>query len=70
MPKAHQATIKGRKPLAAKVKFKLGGRKSTVSALNLSTEELLERLARGGKDVGKIVQVLDMRKVSRPAGSV
>ena len=70
MPKTRVASRKGQKPKPVQVPFKLGGRKSTVSALSLSNDELLERLAKGGKDVRKIVQVLDARGVERPAKTV
>lgn len=65
MPKNRVIRSKGRKPDPVTTSFKLGGRKSGVSALSLSTEELLERLAKGGKEVVKIVQVLDQRGVVR-----
>ena len=65
MPKSRTAAAKGQKAVPLQVPFKLGGRKSTVSALRLSTDELLERLAKGGKDVSKITTVLDQRGVVR-----
>lgn len=64
MSKTRRVAAKGQKSVPVRVKFKLGGRKSTVSALDLTTDELLERLAKGGKDSGNITQVLDQRGIT------
>ena len=66
MPKQRRTASKGQKAVPVQTKFKLGGRKSTTSALHLTNDELLARLEKGGKDVGKITTVLDQRGVSRP----
>ena len=66
MSKTRERRSAGQKAVPVRVKFKLGGRKSAVSALHLSTDELLTRLEKGGKDSCKITQVLDMRGVSYP----
>lgn len=64
MPKVRQLRSKGQKAVPKHIPFKLGGRKGTTSALMLSTEDLLKRYEKGGKDVTKIVQVLAMRGIA------
>jgi len=63
MPKQRAAAAKGQKAVPVTTKFKLGGRKSTTSALSLTDDELIARLEKGGKDVTKIIAVLDSRGV-------
>ena len=70
MPKTRKAKPRGYagKSTALRIKFKLGGRKSSTSALSLSNEELLEKYFSPNmpKDRPKILQVLKMRKVEIP----
>lgn len=64
MPKSKVlADSKTRKMVTKQVKFKLGNRKSTVSASSLSTDELRERFANGSnkRDRPNIAQVLHQR---------
>lgn len=68
MPKTRHAKVRGgstHKADALTFKFKLGGRKSSTSALALSSDELLKRFftLKKGKDRQKIQQVLQARKV-------
>lgn len=73
MPKAKVANERGsRKTRNAHSKFKLGGRKSNVSALSLSTDELLKKFDKPsrGRDKGKIQQVLHMRGILDIKGAV
>ena len=68
MPKTRNAKRRGgsmAKSDPLRFKFKLGGRKSSVSALRLSDDELLKKFFSPGKskDKQKIQQVLQARKV-------
>lgn len=67
MPKTRKAKPRGsvvQKADPLRFKFKLGGRKSSTSALSMSTKALVEKLNTAqGKDKQKIVQVLNMRNV-------
>jgi len=66
MPKGKQPLKAGsRKMINARRKFKLGGRKNSVSALSLSTDELLQKYEKPSRnrDKGKIQQVLAMRGI-------
>ena len=68
MPKTRKSKRKGgsaAKSDPIRLKFKLGGRKSSTSALMLSDAELLKRFFSPGKgkDKNKIVQVLHARGV-------
>lgn len=66
MSKTRRSVAKGQKAVPVRVKFKVGGRKNPVSALQLTNDELLTKLEKGGKDSVKARQVLDMRDVSYP----
>jgi len=65
MPKAKFRAERGSKPVSRTIKFKLGNRKSTVSALRVSTDELLKQYfaPKNKKDKPKIAQVLKLRNV-------
>lgn len=65
MPKAKFRAERGSKPVSPTIKFKLGNRKSTTSALRLSTDELLKQYfsPKNKKDKPKIAQVLKLRNV-------
>jgi hypothetical protein len=66
MPKSRAPAGKGQKNKPVTVKFKLGGRKSTLSALSLSTDELKARLENDNysKERNKILKVLSDRGVT------
>ena len=61
-----QSPKRASKSLPVKIKFKLGGRKSTKSALNLSNEELVEAYHNPTRkrDRATLLQVMNHRKVS------
>ena len=65
MPKGKAQLGATRKTTNVRRKFKLGGRKQSISALALSTDELLKKFASPsrGRDKGKIQQVLNMRGI-------
>ena len=65
MPKGKVPIGQSRKMRSVQRKFKLGGRKQTVSALALSTDELLKKFESPSRarDKGKIQQVLNMRGI-------
>lgn len=66
MPKTRKQKQRGsvKKADPLRFKFKLGGRKSSTTALAMSTKDLLEKLNTAqGKDKQKIMQVLNMRNV-------
>lgn len=68
MPKTRNTKRRGgsmAKSDPLRFKFKIGGRKSSTSALHLSDEELLKKFFSPGKskDKQKIQQVLHMRSV-------
>ena len=65
MPKTRAAASVGQKKKPSKFSFKLGGRKSAISALRLTTAELVERYESGNnrKDRNKIQKVLSDRGV-------
>jgi hypothetical protein len=67
MPKTRKAKPRGsvvQKADPLRFKFKLGGRKSTTSALAMSTEALVEKFNTApGKDKVKIMKVLHSRNV-------
>lgn len=64
MPKGKVVVGKTRSTRNVRRKFKIGNRKSTNSALFMSTEELLERYPKAGRDKPKIMQVLHMRRLT------
>ena len=67
MPKSRTRDRGTRKTTYFRAKFKIGGRKSSRSALRMTTEELLELLESNGtrgRDKNKIRQVLDMRGIA------
>ena len=70
MPKTRKPKQRGSvaKADSLRFKFKLGGRKSSTSALALSTDELLKKYfsPSKGKDKQKVMQVLHMRGVEIP----
>lgn len=53
-----------RKPLVVRISHKIGNRKSSVSAVLLSTADLLERLPKAGRDKTMIERVLRNRGVT------
>jgi hypothetical protein len=65
MPKARfKSTVRGVQGRSQRIRFKIGGRESTKSALTLTNDELLEAFAAKntrGRDRNKIKQVLDLR---------
>lgn len=62
MPKATLPMGAGKKPLKITRKFKLGGRKSNVSGLSLSTEALIAKLESvNGRTRQKIHAIFDAR---------
>lgn len=63
-----QSPKKGAKSLPVRVKFKLGGRKSKKSALELSNEELLKVYESPSRkrDREKVLQVIQQRKLEIP----
>ena len=62
MPKATLPQGAGKKPLKITRKFKLGGRKSNVSGLTLSTEALIAKMESVyGRTRQKIHAIFDMR---------
>lgn len=67
MPKTRKQKRRGgsaAKSDPLRFKFKLGGRKSSTSALTMSTEALVEKFKTApGKDKRKIMQVLHRRNV-------
>ena len=65
MPKGKTAIGNTRKMRSVRTKFKLGNRKSTVSALSLSTDELLDKFETPSykKDRKNIGRVLVMRGI-------
>ena len=66
MPKTRKQKQRGsvKKADPLRFKFKLGGRKSSTSALAMSSEALVEKFKTApGKDKRKIMQVLHMRNV-------
>ena len=70
MPKSRTA-LKGKKPTYTRKKFKLGGRKSSISGLELSTEELIEKFKNPtfNKDKLKIIQILQSRGIYKLANN-
>ena len=62
MPKATMPMGAGKKPMKITRKFKIGGRKSNISALTLTTPALVEKLETvQPRYAQKILQVLDAR---------
>jgi hypothetical protein len=59
---------RGSKSLPVRVKFKLGGRKSKKSALDLSNDALLKAYAEPSRkrDRSKVLQVIQKRKLELP----
>ena len=72
MPKGKVQIGTSRKSRNVRRKFKLGGRKQAVSALALSTDELLKKFESPsrGRDKGKIQQVLNMRGILDIKGAI
>ena len=72
MPKARYRKSRAAKSVARRYSFKLGNRKSDVSAHSLPTEELLKLYftPKINKDKPKIIQVLYCRGVAIPANPV
>ncbi len=68
MPKAKYRAERGKKAEVRTYKYKLGNRKSSISAHTLSTEELIEQYnaPKISKDKPKIAKILQLRGVSRP----
>ena len=66
MPKGKVVVGKTRNTRNVRTKFKLGGRKSNNSALTMTTDELIKRLANlsTGRERPKITQVLHKRGLS------
>lgn len=67
MPKS-KIQLPDRRMIARRIKFKLGNRSSLVSALNVSTDELLKIAAdkSAGKKRQVATQVLELRGVTAP----
>lgn len=66
MPKSRRVIAKGRPSVSQRVKFKIGGRKSNISALLLSTDQLMDKLTASGtrrRDIPRIQQALAMRGI-------
>ena len=65
MPKAKYREKRGSKAVALTYKYKLGGRKNSISAHTLSTAELLKQYfaPKVKKDKQKIAAVLRLRNV-------
>jgi hypothetical protein len=62
MPKATLPQGAGKKPLKITRKFKMGGRKSNLSGLSLSTDGLIAKLeSANGRTKQKIQAIFDMR---------
>jgi hypothetical protein len=62
MPKATLPQGAGNKPLKITRKFKMGGRKSNLSGLSLSTDELIAKLeTANGRTKQKIQAIFDIR---------
>lgn len=65
MPKTRRpANRRGAKSISKRIKFKIGGRKSEKSALDLTKDELLDAIQNWkgrGRDLLKLLQVKDMR---------
>jgi hypothetical protein len=66
MPKAKYRENRGKKSEVRTYKFKLGNRKSSISAHTVSTKELIEQYnaPRIPKDKPKIARILHLRGVS------
>ena len=66
MPKSRKLVAKGRPTISQHVKFKIGGRKSTTSALRVPTQELLDKYqstTTRGRDKPRIQQALARRRI-------
>lgn len=73
MPKGKQPIKAGsRQMINVRRKFKLGGRKNSVSALQLSVDELLAKYQKPSRnrDRAKVLQVLHMRGIKDIEGAI